>query len=188
MHELRFYNSRTRRLEVFAPLSTQVKMYVCGPTVYDYAHLGNARPVVVFDVVFRLLKQLYRDVIYVRNITDVDDKIMDAAQKRGISISQLTQETTAYYHADMKALNALPPTFEPRATDHITDMITMIETLIQKGFAYVAEGHVLFKVESYHNYGCLSNKRLDDLLDGARVERADYKESAADFVLWKPST
>ena len=187
MSDLKLYNSRTRKREHFTPLTNTVRMYVCGPTVYDLAHLGNARPVVVFDIMFRLLKTLYQNVVYVRNITDVDDKIIEAAAKKNISIAQLTQETTKQYHEDMQALNTLHPTHEPRATDHISDMISMIETLIEKGYAYEATGHVLFSVRKYKDYGRLANRTFDDLLAGARVEVATYKQDAGDFILWKPS-
>jgi cysteinyl-tRNA synthetase len=188
MSDLKLYNSRTRTREHFKPLTDTVRMYVCGPTVYDLAHLGNARPVVVFDVLFRLLKTVYQDVIYVRNITDIDDKIIEAAAKKNISIAQLTTETTKQYHEDMQALNTFPPTHEPRATDHIQDMIVMIESLITKGYAYEAEGHVLFRVRQYKDYGKLANRTFDDLLAGARVDVATYKQDAGDFILWKPSS
>ena len=186
---LSFYNTLTRQLEPFAPLDpANVRMYVCGPTVYDRAHIGNARPVVVFDVLYRLLKSLYPRVTYVRNITDVDDKIMAAAKERGIAIDTLTTETTAMYHADMAALNALPPDVEPRATQHIPQMIAMIERLIASGNAYAADGHVLFNVPSMATYGKLSRRSLKEMIAGARVEVAPYKKDPADFVLWKPST
>ncbi|RZI46922.1 cysteine--tRNA ligase [Candidatus Finniella inopinata] len=183
------YNSLTRQKEPFQPIDTNhVGMYVCGPTVYDRAHLGNARPVVVFDVLFRLLKQLYPKVTYARNITDVDDKINAACLARDIPIHQLTAETTAAYHQDMDALGALSPDHEPRATAHIPQMTQMILTLIDKGYAYEAEGHVLFLVEKYSDYGDLSRRNQDELLAGARVEVAPYKRNPQDFVLWKPST
>ena len=186
---LSFYNTLTRQQEPFVPLDpANVRMYVCGPTVYDRAHIGNARPVVVFDVLYRLLKSLYPRVTYVRNITDVDDKIMAAAKERGIAIDTLTTETTAMYHADMAALNALPPDVEPRATEHIPQMIAMIERLIESGNAYAADGHVLFNVPSMTNYGKLSRRSLKEMIAGARVEVAPYKKDPADFVLWKPST
>jgi cysteinyl-tRNA synthetase len=186
---LSFYNTLTRQQEPFVPLDpANVRMYVCGPTVYDRAHIGNARPVVVFDVLYRLLKSLYPRVTYVRNITDVDDKIMAAAKDRGIAIDRLTTETTAMYHADMAALNALPPDVEPRATQHIPQMIAMIERLIASGNAYAADGHVLFNVPSMANYGKLSRRSLKEMIAGARVEVAPYKKDPADFVLWKPST
>ncbi len=183
------YNSLTRQKEPFQAFNPeQVGMYVCGPTVYDRAHLGNARPVVVFDVLYRLLRQLYPKVTYVRNITDVDDKINAASLARNIPIHQLTAETTAAYHHDMASLGALPPDHEPRATAHIPQMIAMILTLIEKGYAYAVEGHVLFQVEKYQDYSDLSRRNQDELLAGARVEIAPYKKNPEDFVLWKPST
>jgi cysteinyl-tRNA synthetase len=163
-------------------------MYVCGPTVYDRAHIGNARPVVVFDVLYRLLKAAYPRVTYVRNITDVDDKIIVAARERGIAIDQLTRETADAFHEDMAALGALPPDVEPRATDHIPQMIAMIEGLIACGHAYEGEGHVLFNVPSMIEYGRLSNRDRREMIAGARVEVAPYKKDPADFVLWKPSS
>ncbi|HAD24761.1 MAG TPA: cysteine--tRNA ligase, partial [Alphaproteobacteria bacterium] len=187
---VRIYNSRTREKEEFVPLDpANVRMYVCGPTVYDYAHIGNARPVVVFDVLARLLRRIYgaAHVTYVRNITDVEDKINARAKSEGISIADLTARTTAQYHADMAALGALPPDVEPRATDHIAQMIAMIGRLIDKGHAYVADGHVLFHVPSMADYGSLSGRDTDEMLAGARVEVAPYKKDPMDFVLWKPS-
>ncbi|MGE3624435.1 MAG: cysteine--tRNA ligase [Bdellovibrionales bacterium] len=186
---LRIHNTLSRQKEEFAPLDPgHVRMYVCGPTVYDFAHLGNARPVVVFDTLYRLLKRHYPRVTYVRNITDVDDKIMARAKESGESIDSITTRTTQAYHDDMAALNALPPDSEPRCTGHIPQMIAMTETLIQKGHAYVAEGHVLFNVPSMKNYGELSRRPRDELIAGARVDVAPYKKDPADFVLWKPST
>ena len=187
---LTLYNSLSKEKEVFTPIDPDnVRMYVCGPTVYDTAHIGNARPVVVFDTLFRLLRQIYGvdHVTYVRNITDVDDKINARAAERGISIRELTDETTALYHADMEALGTMRPTIEPRATEHIDDMLRMIGTLIEKGHAYAAEGHVLFAVESMADYGKLSGRSIDDMIAGARVEVAPYKRNPMDFVLWKPS-
>lgn len=182
------YNSRTRTQQEFIPLNPEhIRMYVCGPTVYDWAHIGNARPVVVFDVVFRVLQSLYPAVTYVRNITDVDDKIMAAATANGESIEHLTARTARQYQADMAALNALPPTIEPRATEHIGQMIAINETLIAKGHAYAADGHVLFNVPSFAAYGALSGRPREDQIAGARVEVAPYKRDPADFVLWKPS-
>ena len=184
------YNTLTRRKEEFAPLDAEnVRMYVCGPTVYDYAHIGNARPVVVFDVLFRLLRRMYgeKHVTYVRNITDVDDKINARAAEEGVTIRELTERTAKQFHADIKALGVLPPTIEPRATDHIEEMKALIETLIANGHAYVAEGHVLFHVPSMPDYGKLSNRTLDEMAAGARVEVAPYKKDPMDFVLWKPS-
>lgn len=182
-------NTLTREKEVFTPLNpNNVRMYVCGPTVYDFAHLGNARPVVVFDVLYRLLKATYPRVTYVRNITDVDDKIMAKAKETGETIDAVTTRTTKAYHEDMGALLALPPDVEPRCTTHIPHMIRMIETLIEKGHAYAVDGHVLFNVPSMPEYGLLSRRSRDELIAGARVEVAPYKKDAADFVLWKPST
>jgi len=185
---LTLYNTQTRAKEIFTPLhKDHVGLYVCGPTVYDTAHIGNARPVVVFDVLFRLLSYLYPKVIYVRNITDVDDKIIQASRKNEEAIDHLTHRMTQRYHQDMAALNALPPTIEPRATLHIPHMIQVIEKLIKTGHAYVAEGHVLFAVDSYTGYGALSQRPLDDMIAGARVEIAPYKKQPHDFVLWKPA-
>jgi cysteinyl-tRNA synthetase len=192
-------NSLTRRKEAFVPLDAgNLRLYVCGPTVYDRAHIGNARPVVVFDTLFRLLRQVYGadHVTYVRNITDVDDKINAEALRRqqaGVPgtleelIAGRTEETIAWYHADMAALGALPPTHEPRATDFIAPMVSMIAALITRGHAYVVEGHVLFRVRSFADYGALSGRSVDDMIAGARVEVAPFKEDPMDFVLWKPS-
>ena len=188
---IHLYNTLTREKEAFAPIDAKnVRMYVCGPTVYDYAHIGNARPVVVFDTLFRLLRHTYGEahVTYVRNITDIEDKIMDAAKANGESIADLTTRTTRFYHDDMGALNAMRPSKEPRATEYVPQMIAIMETLIAKGFAYAAEGHVLFNVPAMPDYGQLSRRSLDDMIAGARVEVAPYKKHPADFVLWKPST
>ena len=188
--DLKLYNTRTRRKEIFKPLDPMaVRMYVCGPTVYDFAHIGNARPVIVFDVLFRLLRHLYGPdhVIYVRNITDVDDKINARAAEEGIPIRELTERTAAQFHADVAALGALPPTVEPRATEHIPEMIALIERLIARGHAYAAEGHVLFDVASDPHYGELARRSTDEMRAGARVEVAPYKRDPMDFVLWKPS-
>ena len=182
------YNTLTKTKEAFTPLNpNQVGMYVCGPTVYDFAHIGNARPAVVFDILVRLLRQMYPSVCYVRNITDVDDKINAAAAKSGESIADITQRTTAAYHQDMSALGVLLPDVEPRATHHIQEMIEMIQKLIEKGHAYDVEGHVLFKVASFPDYGHLSRRNQDEMMAGARVEVAPYKQDPCDFVLWKPS-
>ncbi|MZR30326.1 cysteine--tRNA ligase [Sneathiella litorea] len=186
---LQLYNTAHRKKEEFVPLKEgEVGMYVCGPTVYDFAHIGNARPVVIFDVLARLLRHEGYKLTYVRNITDVEDKIIAAAEQNGETIDDLTRRTTEAYHADMAALNALPPDIEPRATEHIDGMIRMIEKLIKKGHAYEAEGHVLFDVTSMADYGKLSGRNRDDMIAGARVEVAPYKKDPADFVLWKPST
>ena len=188
---LTLYNSLTRRKEPFVPLDpANVRMYVCGPTVYDYAHIGNARAVTVFDQLYRVLRHEYGEshVKYVRNITDVEDKIIDAAQKSGQTIAEVTGRTTAQFHADMAAIGNLPPDIEPRATDHIPHMISMIERLIACGNAYAAEGHVLFAVASFPRYGKLSGRSRKEMIAGARVEIAPYKQDPGDFVLWKPST
>ena len=198
MTAIRLYNTRTRTKEDFVPFDAQdVRMYVCGPTVYDRAHLGNARPVIVFDTLFRLLRHVYGEgqVTYVRNFTDVDDKINNTALARKEAgaagsledlIHERTEETIAWYHADMDALGALRPTHEPRATEYIGAMIAMIETLIERGHAYEVAGHVLFDVRSYPEYGWLSGRSVDDMIAGARVEVAPYKRDPMDFVLWKP--
>jgi len=199
MVTIRLHNTLTRRKEVFEPLDPMnVRMYVCGPTVYDRAHLGNGRPVVVFDTLFRLLRHVYGPdhVTYARNFTDVDDKINAEAQRRKAAgapgtledlIRERTEETIAWYHQDMDALGALRPTFEPRATDYIGAMQAMISDLIASGHAYAVEGHVLFRVRSYADYGRLSGRSVDDMIAGARVEVAPFKEDPMDFVLWKPS-
>ncbi len=185
---LQVYNTGSRRKEEFRPIDRQhVRMYVCGPTVYDFAHIGNARPVVVFDVLYRLLKRLYPQVTYVRNITDVDDKINARAAATGENIRTLTERTAQQFHEDVEALGALPPDVEPRATDHIAEMIEMISALLDKGYAYHEDGHVLFHVPSMPDYGKLSGHSRDELIAGARVEVAPYKKDPADFVLWKPS-
>jgi cysteinyl-tRNA synthetase len=196
---LKIYNTLTRKKEEFRPLDpANVRMYVCGPTVYDYAHIGNARPLIVFDVLFRLLRHLAKQgmwdggrgetkVTYVRNITDVDDKINARATERGISIRELTEETNRVFQEDVKALGCLEPTIQPRATEHIAQMIAIIERLIASGHAYAADGHVLFDVPSMPNYGRLSRRSLDEMIAGARVDVAPYKRGDMDFVLWKPS-
>jgi cysteinyl-tRNA synthetase len=187
---LRLYNTLTRRKEDFAPIdAANVRLYACGPTVYDHLHIGNGRMLIVFDVLFRLLRHEFGPdhVTYVRNITDVDDKINARAAERGVDIRVLTDEMTAIFHEDAKALGCLPPTVEPRATDHIEQMKAMIEKLIANGHAYVADGHVLFDVPSMPAYGKLSKRPLDEMIAGARVEVAPYKRGPMDFVLWKPS-
>ncbi|MGC1570545.1 MAG: cysteine--tRNA ligase [Pseudolabrys sp.] len=188
--ELKLYDTLTREKRVFAPLDpSRVRMYVCGPTVYDFAHIGNARPVIVFDVLFRLLRHIYGPdhVTYVRNVTDVDDKINARAAERGISIGELTKETYAIFHSDVQALGCLDPTHEPRATAYIEPMKELIERLLKSGHAYVAEDNVLFHVPSMKDYGKLSNRPLDEMIAGARVEVAPYKKDPQDFILWKPS-
>ena len=190
MTTLKLYNTKTRRKDHFVPIDPQnVRMYVCGPTVYDRAHLGNARPVIVFDVLYRLLRHVYgpEHVTYVRNFTDVDDKINARAADSGRSIGEITAETTQWFLDDMGAVGALEPNAMPRATQYIAQMIAMIEDLIAKEHAYVKEGHVLFRVRSYKDYGTLSGRSVDDMIAGARVEVAPFKEDPMDFVLWKPS-
>ncbi len=185
------YNTQSRAKEPFEPLDPDhVRMYVCGPTVYDRAHIGNARPVVVFDVLYRLLGHIYGadNVTYVRNITDIDDKIIKAAEESGEPIAEVTGRFTKAFHEDMATLGALDPDFEPRATEFVPQMIAMAETLLMRGHAYEAEGHVLFRVATMEDYGALSHRSLDDMIAGARVEVAPYKKDPADFVLWKPST
>lgn len=188
---LKIYNTLTRTKEPFKPLDERnVRMYVCGPTVYDYAHIGNARPLIVFDVLYRLLRHLYGagHVKYVRNITDVDDKINARAAERGISIRELTEETNRVFQADVRALGCLDPDVQPRATEHIAQMIDIIRRLIDSGHAYAADGHVLFDVPSMPSYGQLSRRSLEDMRAGARVDVAPYKRGDMDFVLWKPSS
>ena len=188
--EIRLRNTATRRIERFEPLDpANVRLYLCGPTVYDRAHLGNARNVIVFDVLNRLLRHDYGvdSVTYVRNVTDVDDKINARAAATGRPIRDITEETLGWYREDMAALGNLAPTHEPRATDHIPQMVAMIEELVAAGNAYAAEGHVLFAVGSYPGYGALSGRSVDDMIAGARVEVAPYKRDPMDFVLWKPS-
>src|SRR5215475_8663292 len=188
--ELKLYDTLAREKRVFVPIDpNNVRMYVCGPTVYDFAHIGNARPAIVFDVLFRLLRHLYGadHVVYVRNITDVEDKINARAAERGIPIRDLTEQTYRDFKADVAELGCLPPTVEPRATEHIAEMRTLIDKLVASGNAYVAEDHVLFDVPTMPDYGKLSKRSLDELLAGARVDVAPYKRDPMDFVLWKPS-
>ena len=187
---LSLYNTLAREKQVFEPIDAdRVGMYVCGPTVYDYAHIGNARPAVVFDVLFRLLRRLYGPdhVTYVRNITDVDDKIINAHKETGLPIDEITARTARAYRDDMHALGCLDPDVEPRATRHIDEMVAMIRALIDGGNAYAADGHVLFDVPSMPAYGALSRRNIDEMIAGARVEVAPYKNNPQDFVLWKPS-
>jgi cysteinyl-tRNA synthetase len=188
MAELRFTNTLTGQKEVFEPRDPdRITLYVCGPTVYNLAHIGNARPVVTFDMLYRVLRALYPTVVYARNITDIDDKIIAAARERNEGIDAVTEEFTDKYREDMAQLNALSPDLEPRATENIEPMRDLITQLIARGHAYAAEGHVLFDVTSMPSYGALSGRNLEDMLAGARVEVADYKRSPGDFVLWKPS-
>ncbi len=186
---IKLYNTLTKQKREFIPLNPEcVTMYVCGPTVYSYAHIGNARPAVVFDVLVKLLRKRYKQVVYARNLTDVDDKINAAAKEQNVAIDVITQKFTDIYHQDMASLGVDMPDIEPRATDHIDQIISMIERLVDKGFAYEAEQHVLFNVPAYLEYGELSGRNRDDMIAGARVEVAPYKKDPADFVLWKPST
>jgi cysteinyl-tRNA synthetase len=189
MSQLRLYNTRTRNTEVFAPIDpTRVTMYCCGPTVYSFAHIGNARPPVLFGLLARVLKRLYPKVIYARNITDVDDKINQSAIEQNVAISVITERFTQAYWEDTSAVGADMPDVQPKATAHMREIIAMCETLIASGHAYEAAGHVLFDVMSYVDYGSLSRRSLKEMIAGARVDVAPYKKSAADFVLWKPST
>ena len=188
MTTMRIHDTLSRAKVDFHPLDPDhVRIYVCGPTVYDYAHIGNARPVVVFDVLVRLMRRLFPKVTYVRNITDIDDKINARALESGRDIREITEETAKVYHEDMLAVGALPPDVEPRATEHVAQMIDMIENLIAKGHAYEAEGHVVFSVPSMPDYGLLSKLDRREIIAGARVDVAPYKKDAQDFVLWKPS-
>jgi cysteinyl-tRNA synthetase len=184
-----FYNTLARQKQPFSPLDPDhIKMYVCGPTVYARAHIGNARPVVVFDVLFRLLQKLYPHITYVRNVTDIDDKIIKASEQSGEPIQTITEKFLKFYEEDMGSLGALPPTIQPKATEHVTEMQTMIQALIDKGYAYESEAHVLFSVTKDPSYGALSHLKIEDRIVGARVEIAPYKRDPQDFVLWKPSS
>lgn len=188
-HSIRLHNTLTRNKELLQPLRPdRVTMYVCVPTVYNYAHLGNARPAVVFDVLARLLRHTYPHVVYARNFTDVDDKINAAAASAGLPIGTITERFIDAYHEDMHALGVLPPNLEPRVTKHIPAIIALIQALIAKGHAYEAAGHILFNVSSFPEYGRLSGRKPEDMIAGARVEVAPYKRNPLDFVLWKPST
>lgn len=189
--KIQLYNTASQQKEEFKPLDpNRVTMYVCGPTVYNFVHIGNARPIVVFDTLFRLLQRHFPQVIYARNITDVDDKINAAAKANGETIGELSRRFTEAFHQDVAKLNTVPPSLEPRATDNIDAMITQIQQLISHGFAYESEQHVLFNVRNDEHYGQLSHRNLDDMIAGAseRVDEASYKQDAADFVLWKPSS
>lgn len=188
--QLYLYNSLSKKKEAFTPLNlNKIGMYVCGPTVYDYPHLGNALAVVIYDVLFRLLQYIYgkNNVNYIRNITDVDDKIINTAVAKKISISELTNKITHIFQNNMEALNCLNPTIEPKATQHIPEMIDMIEKLISNGHAYISDGHVYFRVHNFNQYGDLSGRKLEDLVAGSRVEVSESKENPEDFVLWKPA-
>ncbi|WP_417457239.1 cysteine--tRNA ligase [Kordiimonas sp.] len=191
MTDIYLYNTLAREKQKFVPIDPKnVRMYVCGPTVWDYAHIGNARPVVVFDMLFRLLRHEYGDdhVTYARNFTDIDDKIMKRADDEGVSIRTITNRYAKAYVEDMATLGAMTPTIQPKATEHIPEMIRMMQTLIERGHAYEAEGHVMFNVPSMENYGRLSRHSRDELVAGARVDVAPFKRDPADFVLWKPSS
>ena len=186
--EIRLYNSKSKKKEIFHPVNDEnVTMYVCGPTVYGAHHIGNARPAVVFDVLAKLLRNKYKSVTYARNITDIDDKIINAALEQNLEISEITKRSTNQYHSDMKILNVEEPNKEPYATQFISEMILFIEDLIEKDNAYVSEGHVLFDIDSYKLYGDLSSRDPKDMIAGSRVEVQDYKKNPLDFVLWKPS-
>ena len=185
---LKITNSLSRKKELFKPINPKaITMYACGPTVYDNPHVGNARTLVVFDTLFRVLKKIYQNVNYVRNITDVDDKIIEASKKKNKSIQEITEEVTKIFHKNCTSLNCLPPTKEPKATEHIKEMIEMTTSLINKKFAYVSKGHVYFSVTNFKEYGKLSNKNLKELRVGSRVEVSKLKKNPMDFVLWKPS-
>ena len=187
---LNFFNTLSNKKEKFVPIdSNKVGMYVCGPTVYDFPHIGNARPLVVFDVLFRTLKKIYgkNTVTYVRNITDIDDKIIESSRKNKKNINELTETITKSFHMDCEYLNCLSPTYEPKATDHIKEMISMVTNLLKKKHAYENEKHVYFSVSSFERYGKLSNKNSEQLVAGSRVEVSKYKKNPLDFVLWKPS-
>ena len=186
---LALYDTKSRQKRPFVPIRPdRVGLYVCGPTVYGQIHVGNARPLIVFDVLTRLLRHQFKEVVYVRNITDVDDKIMAEASERGVPIDQLTRSTTERFHQDCAALGCAPPDFEPRATEHVAQMIALIQRLIDNGHAYDAGGNVLFHVPSFPEYGQLSGRDRDEQIAGARVDVAAYKRDPADFTLWKPST
>ena len=187
---LKISNTISKSKEIFKPIDEKnIRMYVCGPTVYDYPHVGNARPLIVFDILFRLLKKLYPDskVTYVRNITDIDDKIIEASNKLKTSIKNLTEKVTKDFHSDCEYLGCLKPSFEPKATEHLEEMISLIDKLIKNGFAYESNNHVYFQVSKFKNYGRLSNKKISELISGSRVEVSDNKKNPGDFVLWKPS-
>ena len=187
---LNLYDTFSNSKKKFEPIDPKnIRMYVCGPTVYDYPHVGNARPVIVFDILFRILQNLYgtEHVTYVRNITDIDDKIINASQENNEDINELTSRTINYFHTDAKYIGAMEPSFEPRATDHIDEMINIIETLIEKNYAYVAENNVLFSSTKFSKYGSLSGKNLEEMIAGSRVDVESYKHEASDFILWKPS-
>jgi cysteinyl-tRNA synthetase len=190
MNNLKISNSLTRSKDLFKPInSNNITMYVCGPTIYADPHVGNGRSLIVFDLLYRVLIKLYgqKNITYVRNITDVDDKIIETSKTKGVSIDKITFDVTKIFHGNVKDLNCIEPTSEPRATDHIKEMIEMIESLIKKNIAYVNNGHVYFLISKFKNYGKLSNKKLDDLVAGSRVEISKLKKNPLDFILWKPA-
>ena len=189
MQDIKIYNSFSGNKEAFVPIKKDhVKIYVCGPTVYNYAHIGNARPAVVFDTFVRFLRSQFSKITHVSNITDIDDKIIAAALEKDLPISEITEKYTDIYNADLNTLGVHAPDFQPKATEFIPEMIELIKVLIDKGHAYEKEGHVLFHVLSFKNYGCLSKRNRDEQIAGSRVEVAPFKKDAADFVLWKPSS
>ena len=189
MNNLKLYNTLGKKLENFNPINSEnIRIYACGPTVYDSIHIGNARPLVVFDILVRLLKTIYPKVTYVRNITDVDDKINQRANEKKISITELTNQTIKDFHIHCLSLCNLTPEYEPKATDHINEMIEMIKTLISKGFAYVSSNNVLFSIKKFNKYGNLSGRLLEEMISGSRVNVAEYKNNPGDFILWKPSS
>tara|TARA_B110000046_G_C12990290_1_gene397547 strand:+ start:466 stop:1842 length:1377 start_codon:yes stop_codon:yes gene_type:complete len=189
MNNLKLYNTLGKKLENFKPINSEnIRIYACGPTVYDSIHIGNARPLVVFDILVRLLKTIYPKVTYVRNITDVDDKINQRANEKKISITELTNQTIKDFHIHCLSLCNLTPEYEPKATDHINEMIEMIKTLISKGFAYVSSNNVLFSIKKFNKYGNLSGRLLEEMISGSRVNVAEYKNNPGDFILWKPSS
>ena len=187
---LNLFNTLSRKKEKFVPINNnKIGMYVCGPTIYDFPHIGNARPLVVFDVLYRLLLKLYakNKITYVRNITDIDDKIIESSKKNKTTIKELTETITTSFHEDCKYLNCLQPNFEPRATEHIQEMISMVDNLIKNKNAYENSKHVYFSVSSFKDYGKLSNKNSEELVAGSRIEVSKFKKDPLDFVLWKPS-
>ena len=185
---LKIFNTLSKKLESFIPLNKTVKVYACGPTVYNYPHIGNARPAIIGDILIRILRNLFKKVVYVRNITDIDDKINDKAKKEKVSIKIISLKYTKVYQENMRALNVLPPDIEPTVTQNIHSIIKMISTLLEKKNAYEAENHILFHVPSFKNYGNLSKRKKDEMIEGARIEVAPYKKDPMDFILWKPST
>ena len=185
---LKIFNTLSKKLESFIPLNKTVKVYACGPTVYNYPHIGNARPAIIGDILIRILRNLFKKVVYVRNITDIDDKINDKAKEENISIEIISLKYTKVYQENMRALNVLPPDIEPTVTQNIHSIIKMISTLLEKKHAYEAENHILFHVPSFKDYGNLSKRKKDEMIEGARIEVAPYKKDPMDFILWKPST